>query len=286
MTDRNGRSGADSGVRENVRFANAVDAERKAGGEPMVEAAIGAHAPFTVDDRTMAALSAACKSTGRGLHIHVAEDKFDAVHSRHEHNLDLVERLDRAGLLDSRSIVAHGLYLSASEIETLKARDCFLAHNAQSNMNNAVGYNGSLPQLRNVVLGTDGIGSDMLNSANFAFYKHRDSGGPLWMDAFLGFLQNGNELLNRYFVGQRFGRVEPGHAADLCFWDYDPPTPLLPGNLAGHAAFGMGSRMVRSVMVAGKFVIKDRTPNFDAAAIMARGREQTIRLWKRMEEIE
>ena len=34
-TDRNGRDGADAGVRENVRFAKAVDAERKgAAGTP------------------------------------------------------------------------------------------------------------------------------------------------------------------------------------------------------------------------------------------------------------
>ena len=284
-TDRNGRAGADAGVRENVRFANSVDAERKAGGDPMVEAAIGAHAPFTVDDRTLAALASACKSTGRGLHIHVAEDKFDAVDSRYRYGKDICVRLDEAGLLGPKTILGHGLFLSASEVDLVNERDSFIAHNARSNMNNFVGYNDKIGQYRNAVLGTDGIGSDMLEEANFAFYKHHDSGGTMWMDSFLEMLQNGNRLLERYFPGKRFGRVEAGYEADLAFWDYDPPTPLEGGNVAGHAAFGMSSRMVSSTMVGGKYIVKNRKPLFDTRAIAAMGRSETRRLWQRMEEV-
>ncbi|MBN2874557.1 MAG: amidohydrolase family protein, partial [Spirochaetales bacterium] len=150
--------------------------------------------------------------------------------------------------------------------------------------NNNVGYNDKIAKYRNAVLGTDGIGSDMIEEANFAFFKHHDAGGSLWMDTFLGMLQNGNRLLERYFPGKRFGRLEAGYEADITFWDYDPPTPLEDGNVAGHVAFGMGSRMVRSTMVAGEYIVQDRKPVFDAVAIAARGRSETKRLWQRMEE--
>ncbi len=283
-TDRNGPGEGSAGVAENLRFAKRVDAERASGKEIQVEAAIGAHAPFTVSDATLGLLSGAVRSSKRGLHIHVAEDKYDAVDSRHRFGADICARLDKAGLLGPKTILGHGLYLSREEVDLVNERDAFLAHNAQSNMNNAVGYNHQLPLYRNAVLGTDGIGSDMLASANFAFFKHRDAGGPLWMDAFLRMLQDGNRLLERYFPGRKFGRVEAGFEADLAFWDYDPPTPLTDGNVAGHAAFGMNSAMVSSTMVAGKFAIRNRIPAFDYAAAMASGREQTIRLWKRMEE--
>ena len=283
-TDRNGLPDGMAGVRENERFAKKLDAERKAGGQSLVEAAIGAHAPFTVGDETLAALSAACQSTGRGLHIHVAEDKFDAVDSRYRFGKDICERLDDAGLLGPKTILGHGLFLTPSEVDLVNERDSFIAHNARSNMNNCVGYNDKIGLYKNPVLGTDGIGSDMLEEANFAFFKHHDAGGSMWMDAFLAMLQNGNRLLERYFPGKRFGRVEAGCEADLTVWDYDPPTPLEDGNVAGHAAFGMGSRMVVSTMVAGRFIVKDRKPLFDAGAIAATGRSETRRLWKRMEE--
>lgn len=281
-TDRNGSEGAKAGIRENERFAKMVDQERKAGADPLVEGAIGAHAPFTLGDDTLAALASVCSSTGRGLHVHVAEDRFDAVDSRYRYGLDPVVRLDRFGLLGPKTIIAHGLYLSDEEAELINEKDTFLAHNSRSNMNNQVGYNQRLGRYRNAVLGTDGIGSDMVEEANFAFFKHRDAGGTLWMDAFLGMLQKGNLLLERYFPGKKFGRVAPGYQADLTFWDYDPPTPLLSENVGGHVAFGMGSRMVRSTMVAGRFVVRDRKLIADGETIAQTGRSQTQRLWERM----
>lgn len=289
-TDRNGKPGALAGVRENERFAGRIDAERRTGSTaaaaaPRVEAAIGAHAPFTVGDETLAALAAVCRSTGRGLHIHVAEDKFDAVDSRYRFDRDICVRLDEAGLLGPRTILGHGLFLTPGEIDLVNERDAFLAHNVRSNMNNCVGYNDRIGLFRNAVLGTDGIGSDMLEEAAFAFFKHKDAGGSRWMDSYLEMLQNGNRLLERYFPGQRFGRVEAGYEADLTFWDYDPPTPLESGNVAGHVAFGMSSGLVASTMVAGKFIVKNRQPVFDAGAIAARGRTEARRLWGRMEEM-
>jgi hypothetical protein len=59
----------------------------------------------------------------------------------------------------------------------MNARGAFLAHNARSNMNNAVGYNNLLPTFANVVLGTDGMGADMLEEFKFAAFRHRESQG-------------------------------------------------------------------------------------------------------------
>lgn len=79
----------------------------------------------------------------------------------------------------------------------------------------------------------------MFEELKFAFFKHRDAGGPLWPDSFARALSNGNTLLSRNF-NDRFGRIEAGYKADLTISDYIPPTPLLAANLAGHIAFGLG----------------------------------------------
>jgi putative selenium metabolism protein SsnA len=282
-TDRNGAEGARAGIRENIRFAREIDSARAAGERPLVDGCIGGHAGFTVGDDTLAELGDAVRSTGRGIHIHLGEDKYDAVDSRYRYGKDLAVRMDEAGCLGPKSIVGHGVWLSESEAELLNARQCFLAHNARSNMNNAVGYNALLPRFKNVVLGTDGMSADMLEEFKFACFRHRESGGPWWPGDFLRCLDRGNRLMERY-GGGALGRVAAGFAADLVLWDYDPPTPLIGGNLAGHLAFGLSSRSVRSVMVAGEFAIEDRRPRFDAGRIAALAREQTHRLWKRMEE--
>jgi len=257
---------------------------RARGQRPQVEAAIGGHAGFTVGQNTLEGLADAVKSTGRGIHIHLAEDRYDAVDSRYRHGLDLVERLEKVGALTPKGIIGHGLWLTPPEIEIMNARDVFLAHNARSNMNNAVGYNTLLPTHRNVVLGTDGMGADMLEEFKFAVFRHRESAGPWWPDNFLACLDRGNRLLERCFPGEgSFGVLAHGNPADLVLWDYDPPTPLDAANIAGHMAFGMSSRSVRSVAVGGELRILDRKPLFDMEKIQAVARVQARRLWNNME---
>ncbi|USE35781.1 putative aminohydrolase SsnA [Endozoicomonas sp. SCSIO W0465] len=283
-TDRNGGiKELEAGVRENIEFANLVSSTKDS--EPyLVEAHIGAHAPFTVSNDGLGMLSDAVRETGRGLHIHVAEDKYDATWSRHHYGQELIQRLDRFGLINDQTLIGHGIYLADSDIELLNERDAFLVHNPRSNMNNHVGYNEKLTSYKNVALGTDGIGSDMFEELKFAFFKHRDAGGPLWPDSFVKFLDNGNRLLERNFGGH-FGRLEAGYQADLVIYDYHSPTPLQAENLPGHLAFGMNSSGVRTVIVDGAVVLEDGCHPFDVSEIYADARKAARRLWKGMDSL-
>ncbi|WP_049855612.1 putative aminohydrolase SsnA [Trabulsiella odontotermitis] len=285
-TDRNGGlKEQQAGVEENIRFAREIDSAREKGSEPwLVEAHIGAHAPFTVSDEGLSMLREAVNATDRGLHIHAAEDRYDVSHSHHHYGKDLLERLAEYDLLNSKTLVAHGLYLSENDIRLLNDHDGFLVHNARSNMNNQVGYNHHLTQIRNLALGTDGIGSDMFEEMKFAFFKHRDAGGPLWPDSFARALSNGNALLSRNFHA-KFGRLEAGYKADLTICDYASPTPLIAENIAGHIAFGLGASSVNSVMVNGVMVYEDRQFTFDCEPIFAEARKVAARLWQRMDAL-
>lgn len=286
-TDRNGGiKEMTAGVEENIAFANLIDSAKAAGEEPyLVEAHIGAHAPFTVSNEGLSMMSEAVKATGRGIHVHVAEDRYDVTHSHHHYSQDIVERLDSFGLINEKTLLAHGLFLSDRDIDILNAKDGFLAHNARSNMNNNVGYNTKLTRFKNVALGTDGIGADMFEELKFAFFKHRDSGGPLWPDSFTRNLWNGNEILARNF-GAKFGRLDPGNKADLTILDYTSPTPFVADNLPGHIAFGINAGNVNSVVVEGRFVYEDRAFPFDVAPIYAEARKVAQRLWKTMDQLD
>ncbi len=286
-TDRNGGvRELQAGVEENIAFARQIDLAKAEGKEPyLVEAHIGAHAPFTVSDEGLGMLREAIKATGRGLHIHAAEDSYDVSHSHDKYGKDLIVRLAEFDLIDAKTLVAHGLYLSSDDIALLNERDAFLVHNARSNMNNHVGYNHRLAEYRNLALGTDGIGSDMFEELKFAFFKHRDAGGPLWPDSFTRFLWNGNRLLERNF-GAKFGRLEAGYKADLTLCAYDCPTPLAAQNIGGHLAFGMGSGSVDSVMVEGRMVYENGAFPFDVEPLYAEAAKVAARLWQRMDALD
>jgi putative selenium metabolism protein SsnA len=285
-TDRNGGlSEVEAGIQENVDFAKLCERDKQAAnGGYLVEAMIGGHAPVTLPDEALRLMAAAVRETGRGIHVHVAEDRYDVAHSHHMYGKDIIVRLNDYNLIDDKALLVHGVYLSDADIEIINAKDAFLAHNARSNMNNNVGCSSKLPLYRNLVLGTDGMGSDMWEEMKFAYFKHKDAGGPMWPDSYLQFLYNGNELLKRYFAAD-FGRVAPGYEADLTVVDYQSPTPLVPGNIGGHIAFGMDSRDVVTVIINGKVVLENRQFAFDVTPIYENARKAAQRLWDNMDKL-
>ena len=285
VTDRNrGMDEVREGVQENIDFAKSVDHQRKAGMKPLVEAMIGGHAPFTIPNEGLDLMRQACEETGRGIHLHVAEDAYDVVHSHHRYHEDIVTRLDRFGLLDEKTLLVHGLYLNEREVALLNERGSFLAHNPRSNMNNHVGYCKNLMKVDNLVLGTDGCGGNMFEEIKLAFFKHKDAGGPWWPSDFVTMLARGNRVLERSFK-ERFGRVEPGYKADLTILDYQSPTPWVDRNAPTHIVWGTSSNSVDTVMVNGKIVMKHRTFDFDVAEIYAKAAEVAKRVWKKVDAI-
>ncbi len=287
VTDRNGgMKEVEEGVEENIRFAQEVDAKKR-DGKVMVEAMIGGHAPFTLPDEALAMMSDAVKKTGRGIHLHVAEDKYDVVHSHHIYNKDIVQRLVDHDLLSDRSLLVHALHLSDDEIATINAHDSFLAHNPRSNMNNHVGYLERIGKVKNLVLGTDGCGGNMFEEIKIGFFKHKDAGGPMWPADFLCALNRGARLVEKCFDdGRRWGRIEPGYVADLVLLDYLNPTPLVADNAAGHFVWGMSSGDVHSVIIDGRIVYDGRTfPGIDVDRIYAEAARVARRVWNKVDTI-
>ena len=80
--------------------------------------------------------------------------------------------------------------------------------------------------------------------------------------------------------------MRAGAPADLVVLDYDAPTPFDAESVAGHWIFGLGSRFVRDVMVAGEWVVLDRKPvHGDGSQIAHDARLAAKRLWQRLDEL-
>ncbi len=92
---------------------------------------------------------------------------YDVSYSHHWYSKDLLARLAQFDPHRQQNAGRSWLYLSKDDIALLNQRDAFPVHNARSNMNNHVGYNHHLGDIRNLALGTDGIGSDMFEEMKF-----------------------------------------------------------------------------------------------------------------------
>jgi putative selenium metabolism protein SsnA len=286
VTDRDGPEKAEAGIAENVRFLKAAQ------GRPLVAATFGLHAGLTVSDETLARVVEAAQGLETGFHIHVAEHEVDEYHSLQHYGLRVVDRLQQAGILGPRSIVAHIVHTDTWEQAVLRDTNTWISHQPRSNMNNAVGAAPLDALLRGdarVVLGNDGFSNNMWAEWKTAYLLHkvvhrdprRAPGDGIAHMAW----HNNARLAEVFFPQQRMGELTAGSAADLIFMDYQPFTPLTTGNMPWHIIFGFESSMVTSTMVNGRWLMRDRKLlTLDEQAIMAAARDLAPRVWERYEQ--
>jgi putative selenium metabolism protein SsnA len=280
VTDRGGWPERDAALDESYAV---LDHVREGFPSPdLIRGMLGAHASFTLSDDTLTRCAHLAQLFETGLHIHVAEDAYDETHALDKHGQSVIDRLARVGLLNEKTILAHGVHLSPEEIATIQHAGSWLVHNPRSNLNNCVGRAPVESFGARVALGTDGIGADMFEESKFAFFRAREANRHASAETYVRMLANGNNIISPLFDA-RFGAIEPGAMADLVILDYVPPTPLHADNLAWHWMFGMSSSLVESVMVGGQFIYRGRLfPAFDVAPIYQAARQAAPMLWQRM----
>ena len=284
VTDRGGTQEREKGLDENLALLSWVrDAQAQESGTAttLVRGMVGAHASFTLSDESLDYCAELMKEFDAGLHIHVAEDRWDVVDARSRYKLGVVERLAKHDALNSRTILAHGTHLSDEDIQIARSAGVWFAHNPRSNMNNQVGYAPVAKFGNRVLLGTDGIGADLFEEAHHAFFKTRDAKASLGVDDWLRVLANNQRLASEAF-GSDLRGLRARSTADLIVLDYQSPTPLTDENLAFHLVFGMSSASVESVMVNGRFVIRNRQYAVDDQTLYERARAASEKLWSRL----
>ena len=232
VTDRHGADGAQRGLAENERFL-------RTGGRGMV----GVHAAFTCTDDTLAAAAGLATDLGVGVHIHVAEGSDD---------VEAGERL--ASLARDDWWLVHCVYLDRDLPGTI-------AHNPRSNMNNSVGYARPAARPNRIVLGTDGIGADMLEEARLAYVRLREDDVLASPDTVWQWLDNGYSLF-------------PEARNDTVTWNYPH------ADSAWHVSFTPGVRALGVTLDSGEQVLRDGLPTrVDLDEVRAKAAEQAARLF-------
>jgi putative selenium metabolism protein SsnA len=283
VTDRDGPERAAAGIRENDRYLGRV-----AGGSmPLRRGLVGAHASFTLSDPTLEATADVARRHGVGVHIHVAEGIVDERDALARHGRRVAERLERAGALSDRAVLAHAVHLDDAEIACLRGSGATVVTNARSNLNNGVGRSPVEWLGPRIALGTDGIGGDLFEESRVAWLVQRAAGVAIDDTWSLRALAIGALAVGRAFGEPALGRIEPGAPADLIVLDQRPPTPLTAETWPGHWRFGLSAAGVRDVIVGGRLVVRDRRPTLvDLDEVMADARREAVALWARIEAID
>jgi len=277
-SDRDGAVCRDQALAENERFLRQSP--------DLCRGLVGAHASFTLSDNTLNALGALAERYDRGVHIHLAEDRSDLDLTLGSHGRNILDRFRWAGILRRGSVFAHCVHLSDDECAALRGSGAWLIHNPRSNMNNGVGHAPVHLFGNRGALGTDGWPADLWEEARAGYFRGQEQGaGRPEPHEMLGLLAGGHRLVSELF-GETFGGFEPGAVADLVIAEYAPPTPVSVGSLPAHLLFGLRSSMIRSVIVDGHWVMRDRRlVRVDEGGILGECTRMAEHLWQRMHDL-
>jgi cytosine/adenosine deaminase-related metal-dependent hydrolase len=240
---------------------------------------VGLHASFTVGNDTLQQAVALAKQAHSGIHVHVAEDEYDQVHCLTHHHKRVIERLEEAGALEyPKTILGHCLHLSNNEKSRIADSPVWIVQNTESNLNNQVGNFNSAGLGKNIMMGTDGMHSDMLRSAKAAFFSGHNYDQIDYAETYRRFRNVHHYLDTNNFSGDG--------ANNLVVLDYDTPTPLTGSNFLGHFLFGIEAKHVEHVISNGRLIVENgQLLTVNEAEILTESKKQAARLWERMSTI-
>jgi cytosine/adenosine deaminase-related metal-dependent hydrolase len=257
-------------INENVRFH---EANRK---DDTLRGTMGMHASLTLGNSSLERIAEA-RPSDMPSHIHAGESPEDLQAALSTSGTGPVARLNRFGLLDSHSIIAHAIHLADEDYELIDSVGPTIVTAPLSNMNNDVGMIDTR-RIRDYVFGTDGIGSDMITALRTHYLaiptvRNRDS----LLRAFGG---RAREIVDFYFPGT--GAILPGQRADVTVLDYVPAAPVTKQTLVGHLVFGVAGNRAHMTVADGAIVVKDGVvTKVDRAAVLREARDAAAALHKR-----
>ncbi|NMG39648.1 amidohydrolase family protein [Chelativorans sp. ZYF759] len=245
---------------------------------PRVTPSIAPHAPYSTGPAVMERVAQWAADHGDlPIQIHLAETEAESAWARKEHGVSTVELAMRTGILRPKTVCAHFLLVDDADIRILAESGAAVAHNARSNGKGGRGM-ARVDDMRAAGIAV-GIATDGAMSGNtldlfsqfgvvsiFAKIRGQSRKPMPARDVIRMATLEGARVLG---MDAAIGSLEPGKQADLIRIDlaaarlhpiYDPYAMLV---------FSSMPTDVRDVMVAGEWILRDRTvTTLEKASVM------------------
>lgn len=249
-------------------YMTLVDDVVSAAAGPGFDVQYGPNGVQWCSDALLAAIAEASHRTGRRVHMHLLETRYQRQWADATYPDGMVRMLDRIGLLSPRLTLAHCVWARPDELALLAERGVTIAVNTSSNLHLHSGVAPILQMIQSgctVALGIDSKAldddDDSLRELRLAYLLHAGTGFDL--------AASRHEALNTAVANGRFavtnvrdgGPLEAGAAADMLLLDWNAldddalRDDIDPVNLL----FSRGTaRHISELIVGGRTVVKDR----------------------------
>lgn len=252
---------------------------------------VSAHAPYSCTPDTIKLCVDLAKELDTGLHIHLAETLDEARIVKDRYEKSSTEYLADLDVFDVPVVLAHGIYISDSDIELMKSKNIKggISHNPISNCKLSSGIC-DVVKLRkngiNVGLGTDGIGStttlDMFEEMKTAAYLQKvNTMEPTSIKAYEILKMATIEGAKVLGLEDEIGTIEPGKKADLIFIKTDKIHLQPENDVCSNIVYSANGSDVEMVMIDGKIVMQHRKmTNLDEKDVIRHVKKIAKRLCK------
>src|ERR1700722_1931455 len=251
-------------VRDYMALVNDVAAAADA---PGFNVQYGPNGVQWCSDELLQAIAQGSQRTGRRVHMHLLETKYQRPWSDATYPGGVVRMLDDIGLLSPRLTLAHCVWATSEELELLAERGVTIAVNTSSNLHLHSGIS-PVQKMKecgcSVALGIDSKAfdddDDALRELRLSYLLHAGTGfdRPITREeAVQSAVGNGRFAVTNVSDG---GRIEAGAAADMLLLDWGAldndglREDLEPINILFSRAT---ARQIRELIVAGRTIVKD-----------------------------
>lgn len=224
------------------------------------------HAPYTCNPDTIRLCVDLAKELNTGLHIHLSETLEEEKIIEERYSKRGTEYLKDLGVFDVPVVLAHGIYISDSDMEILKNIKGGISHNPISNCKLSSGIcnvTGLRKNGINVGLGTDGIGStstlDMFEEMKTAAYLQKvNTMEPTSINAYEILKMATIEGAKVLGLDKEIGTLEVGKKADIIFIKTDKIHLCPENDVSANIVYSANGADVDTVIIDGKLVMQNR----------------------------
>jgi len=221
------------------------------------------HAPYTVSDKTFEKILTFAEQLDLNIHTHLHETLEEIAQSEAQYGVRPIQRFAGLGLLGPNLIAAHGVHLTAAEIELLAGQGCHIAHCPTSNLKLASGIAPVVSLLGkgvNVGLGTDSVASnnrlDLFGEMRLAALLAKGATGdaealPAWQALEMATINAARAL----GMEDEIGSLEAGKLADMIALDFSGLETQPCYDVISHLVYAAGREQVSHAWVDGAPVL-------------------------------
>lgn len=228
-----------------------------------IEIALGPHAVYTTDKNYLKKIAGVAKKYKMPIHIHLSETKFENEECIKKYGQSPTEVFDECGIFENRTIAAHGVHLSNSDLEILKSKNVSILHNPSSNLKLSSGIcdvSRLLDKRINVALGTDSASSNnkqsMLKEIEVAalISKLKSADNLKAFDVLKMATTNGAKALG---IENKVGTIDEGKCADLIMINIDNINHIPNNDLIASLCYSTYENDISYVFIDGELVYEN-----------------------------